>query len=522
MSQTILETVETPVQVNQTQTAIGEQLRYKTARAAMTSGGSEAITRVLTVVLAIVTARTLEPVEVGLLGLSVIVIGVVSMLGFYPETAAITARSEGTNQQYALAATTMRIGITVVFLTVLWLTFPVVARYLTGKDDGAIPLRELLGVLAWVPVLELVSGYPQVVMQRRLDLNFIAWLQILQPILFVGSAVALLMTGHGYIGVAWANVAASAVIALLLWWRLLSTTSAGWRVSPSRVVWRETLRGTVKVFVGGFGGYLGARVDNLLVAGSIGPAAMSFYSMAWNASRTPANVFAKAINFVLVPVLARIQDDPMRVQRALRECVRNSYLLLAPACAILFVTAPVLVNYVIGPKWLPVVPALRVMCFTVLAVPILFASGALLVGTGRAHLTGIATAIQLATLFIAIPPLSARWGVLGAAYADCVSVLLLTLTLGATAWFATRQIGLPILRTGAVPLAAALSSGCLAFFLTNSIQSDALGFTFGVCVTSLGYVLIVAVLGGRARLVNLSHLLLTVARRSPISGELQA
>ena len=60
----------------------GQPLRDIAARAAMASGTAEIVTRVLTVVLAIVTARVLEPVEVGLLGLSVIVIGVVSMLGF--------------------------------------------------------------------------------------------------------------------------------------------------------------------------------------------------------------------------------------------------------------------------------------------------------------------------------------------------------------------------------------------------------------------------------------------------------
>ena len=397
---------------------------------------------------------------------------------------------------------------------ITWLAFSAISRYLTGKDDAAGPLRDLLLVLAWMPVFELLSGYAQVVMQRRLELNFIARLQILQPVLFVGSAVALLITGYGYIGVAWANIGSSAAITLLLWWRVLSAGSVAWLGWPSTKVWTETIRGTVKVLVGGFGGYLGGRVDNLLVAGSIGPAAMSFYSMAWNASRTPANVFARAINFVLVPALARIQDDPLRVQRALRECLRNSYLLLAPACALLFVTAPVLVTYLIGPKWLPLVPALRVMCFTVLAVPILFSCAALLVGTGRAHLVGIATGVQLATLFIAIPPLSGRWGVVGAAYADCVAVFLLTLTLVITARFATRQVGFRVLKSAAVPLLAAVSSGALAFLLTSSIQSDAVRLLAGVCVTSLGYVLIVAVLGGRSGLLDLADMVRTVVRRS--------
>ncbi|MEK6406912.1 MAG: oligosaccharide flippase family protein [Acidobacteriota bacterium] len=498
-----------------------QPLSHVTARAAVVSGSAEVVTRVLTVVLAIVTARVLEPVEVGLLGLSVIVIGVVSMLGFYAETAAIAARGEEGEIQYAFAAAGIRAAILAGSLGLIWLTFSAIARYLTGNDDSAGPLRELLLVLAWMPALELLSGYPQVMMQRRLELSFIARLQILQPVLFVTLAVVLLVTGYGYIGVAWANIASSAAVALLLWWRLVSSGAALWTGWPSRRVWRETLRGTTKVLIGGFGGYLSGRLDNLLVASAIGPAAMSFYSMAWNASRTPANVFAKAINFVLVPTLARIQDDPSRVQRALRECVRNSYLLLSPACAILFVTAPLLVSYVIGPKWLPLVPALRVMCFTVLAVPIVFTSGALLVGTGRAHLTAVATSVHLAALFIAIPLLSGRWGILGAAYADCLAVALLTLTLGATAWFATRQIGLPILKTAVVPLLAALSSGCLAFLLTSSIQSDVLRFSLGGCFTAIGYLLIVAVLGGRGRLVNLLQLLLTLARRSPMSAELQ-
>ena len=499
-----------------------EPLRYRTARAALTSGGAEVVTRVLTIVLAIVTARVLEPVEVGLLGLSVILIGVVSMLGFNPETAAVAARSDGSDHQYAMAATVMRIGITVFFLVTLWLTFPAVARYLTGKDEGGVKLGELLGVLAWTPVLELVSGYPQVVMLRRLELNFIARLQVLQPVFFVGLATAFLLTGYGYMGVAWANVASTAVITLLLWWRLLTTTTSGWVVWPTSAVWSETSRGTLKVLIGGFGGYLGARVDNLLVAGSIGPAAMSFYSMAWNAARTPANVFAKAINFVLVPALARIQDDPLRVQRALRECTRNSYLLLAPACAVLFVTAPLLVGYGIGSKWLPLVPALRVMCVAVLTSPLIFASGALLVGTGRAHLTGIATTVQLATLAIAIPPLSMRWGVVGAACADLVAVLLLTLSLAMTAWISTRQISWSVLNTATLPVLAAASSGSIAFFLCDSLQSDLARFSLAISVTTLGYLLIILALGGRARLVDLAGLLRSVIGRPPMAAESQS
>jgi O-antigen/teichoic acid export membrane protein len=206
----------------------------------MASGGAEVVTRVLTVVLAIVTARMLEPVEVGFLGLSVIVIGVVSMLSFYPETAAIAARGEEGDGQFAIAAAGIRAGILACSLATLWLAYSAVAGYLTGNDVAAGPLRELVLVLAWMPVLELVSGYPQVVLQRRLELGFIARLQILQPVLFVTLAVALLITGHGYIGVAWATLATRQLLCCSVATALVRVGFVG-RLAIDEV-WRETLR----------------------------------------------------------------------------------------------------------------------------------------------------------------------------------------------------------------------------------------------------------------------------------------
>src|SRR5215471_17557525 len=181
-------------------------LTHIAARAAMASGTAEIVTRILTVVLTIVSARVLEPVEVGLLGLSVIVIGVVSILGFYPETAAVAASGKEDEGQFAIAAACVRAVILALSFAVLSIFFSAVAHYLTGDNSASAPLRHLVLVLAWLPAIELLSGYPQVVLQRRLELNLLSQLQILQPFLFVGSAVLMLLTGRGFVGVAWANV----------------------------------------------------------------------------------------------------------------------------------------------------------------------------------------------------------------------------------------------------------------------------------------------------------------------------
>ena len=488
-------------------------LRYRTARAALTSGSAEMLTRVLTIVLSIVTARALEPREVGILGIAVIGAGLLSMLGFYAVTAAVVARKGAEDGRFALAAFVIRAAVIGLAVFAAAMTLPSIVPYFAGGGEDADHLRKLLGILLLYPLAELAATYPQVVLQRRLDLGFLAVTQVVQPVVFVGLAVFFLANDYGTIGVSWANVAASLAVTILTWgrlWRRRWFVRHGW---PSAGTWREVLGGTLKLFTGGFGGYVGGRIDNLVVSATLGPAAMSFYSMAWNASRVPANVFASAISFVFIPTLARIQEEPERVQRALRECLKHSYLLLAPACAVLFVSAPLLVKLTFGAKWLPLVPALRVMSVTVLCGPLLFALAALLTGTGRAHLVGIATVIQILALLLVIPILARHWGVVGAAYGDLLAVVMLTITLYITARVATNQVSWSLLNTLLVPVVAGVTAGSLAWSVGGYVTQDILRLLSEIALVLTGYLLIVLALGGRGRLFDLSMLLRGIISR---------
>jgi PST family polysaccharide transporter len=461
-------------------------------------------------VLTIVTARTLEPREVGLLGLAVIVVGVISMIGYYPETAAVAARGESDHNSLALAALIIRGFIIAVLLVLLAAAFAPVADYLIGGAEGRAQFRELLLVLAWAPVLECLSGYPQVVLQRRLDLNFLARVQVVQPVVFVGLATVLLLQGRGYLGVAWASLIGTAVSFLMLWARLWLRgwiKLNGW---PARGIWREALVGASRVFAGGFGGYLSARLDNLLVAGAMGPAVMSYYSMAWNASRTPTGILSRAIGFVLVPTFARIRNEPERIERGLRECLQYSYLVLAPACAVLFVCASDLVVIVLGPKWTPMVPALRLMSITVLVAPLLDSSNALLVGTGRAQLSAVAAIVRIIGLLLLMRPLVHRWSVSGAAWADLISALASTIALIAVAQAAERGIKWPRDLAILCPVAAALCSGLLAWMAGSYLAPGYVRLASQVAILLVAYPSIVAGIGGRKRLMSLAALLRSV------------
>lgn len=493
-------------------------LSYGATRAALASGTTQIITRVLTIVLSIATARAMEPREVGILALAVIIMAVISMMGYYPETAVIVSREEGSDERCAAATVVIRGTVVGMLIVALMALYPHMAGRLAGKEGGQAELRGLLVVLAWMPLLETIGSYPRVILQRRLDLNCIAAAGLLQSLLFVTTAVLLLSKGFGYIGVAWASVLGTAAATLFLWYRLWKRGWANWQGLPESAAWRRILLGSAGMFAGGFGGFLGERLDNLLVSGVIGPTAMSFYSMAWNGSRTPANVFGGAIGFVLVPTLARIQDAPARVQRAIQESLRHSYLLLAPACAALFVSAPLLVAYVLGAKWLPLVPCLRIMCVTVLVIPVLHTCNALLAATGRAHLIGIATSVHLLALVVTIPLFAQRWNILGAAVGDLVSTAIFASALCAITRVATRQLDFKFARFLVLPISAALFAGALASSVSAFAPAPPLRLLTEIALVAIGYVVFLFLLGGRNRVYDLLSVLRGASRRTTVAA----
>lgn len=454
----------------------GPSLRLRTSRAAMASLASELAGRGLMVALTIATARALEPSEVGVLGIATIVVGILTMFAVYGETAGIIAAGETDHRAYAMTAFLLRAGVTVLVVAVAWALEPALVAWLTRSEDQATALPRLLRVLFAQLAAEALGTYPRVWLQRSLALVAVTMVNLFAMALHVGLSIALLASGCGAHGVVWSYVVASLAASAAFWIVLVRRGGGLPDGPPSAAVGRGVLRDAAKLAAGGFVGYLNCRLDNLLVSATLGPAAMSYYGMAWNAARTPSSIVGRSASFVVVPTVARLQGERPVVERGLRDAVWYAYALLAPLCAVLYIEAAFLVETVLGTKWLPVVPILHVMCMTVLVTPLIEISNALLTAVGKAHLSGIATALQLATIVIGIPVLCRSFGLSGAAYADLASAVVDTIALGVTArlalpglrWLSAAAIAGPLLAALAATFAGILGGAWLSHPVTRA------------------------------------------------------
>ena len=442
-------------------------LSVRITRAAITSGGSETVGRFLTIFLSIATARALVPEQVGLLGMAVIVVGLVSMLASYAETAAVVSPASH-DAEYSLAASVARAALTVLPMLAIVTLIPMLAPRLVGAGAAAEELTRLVRFLAWQPVVETLGAYPRVLLQRRLDLVVIAVANLVQAVVHVSLAVALLWHGLGPDAVVWGALAGVGAGAIVPWLRIAGE-SFDWSW-PSRAVTAPFSANFARIFTNGFFTYANAQADKVLVAGTLGPAAMSYYGMAWNASRFPSGVLAQSLRYSLVPAVAQLQGDRRSVERALVESLRYSIFLAVPVATALVVTAPSLVLVVLGERWLPVVPALRVMAVSILVAPFLECAAALLIGMGRAHLTAYGSTLSLAALVVLTPLLALRFGVAGAAYGNLGSSIALAGTLAFTAHAVFPEIRWLRATIVAIPFGAAVVAGLGAVMAGSALE----------------------------------------------------
>lgn len=483
------------------------------ARAAFASGGVEVVSRALTIVVSIGTARVLEPREVGLLGLAVIIVGVLSLAGGCAETAAVISRSRGSKAGYAWSAVVIRGSVTLCLLSLLRFAFPVVGELLGGRDSASGELTVLVNLLCWQLIIEVIGAYPRVLLQRDLRLTCLSAASLLRIVAHVGLSLAFLLGGYGAIGLVWGSLLADGAGTAFLWSRLQGSRVAAPDVTGGRGLWRQVILATAKVFSASVVGYLNGRFGNLVVASVLGAALMSFYGMAWSMSRIPIWILTQALSPVLLPTLAQVRGEAFRVERIVRESLRYSCLIFVPACALLFFAGQSLVTTVLGAKWQPLVPALQIMSLTVLMGPLVIVANGLLIATERAHLTSFATGSQFVAQVLMMVPMASRWGIVGAAVADLASTVMLTAALVALCRLTMPETKLKAWSSALMPVSAAATAGILTRSLCSELPEGLIRLVCEAAGFLLAYVAVLWLLGGKGRLTELLGLIGDVAGR---------
>jgi PST family polysaccharide transporter len=117
-------------------------------------------------------------------------------------------------------------------------------------------------------------------------------------------------------------------------------------------------------------GRLSLNTDNILLGRFYGAEPLGLYTRANVLLARPLEQVVTPISSVLIPVLSRLQGDPVRYRRTLLRAYDMFALIVLPFAAVCLALARPMVLVVLGPKWIGVVPLFSAFALVAISSPL--------------------------------------------------------------------------------------------------------------------------------------------------------
>lgn len=283
------------------------------------------------------------------------------------------------------------------------------------------PIASFLGVAQLAAVLPVIGSVFVIrnltvadwLLQRELDFRRLAVVDVLAYAAGYGLvAVSLALAGAGVWAIVWGHVGMNVVRSILLW---------GIRPHDARpsLAWgplRELLGFGAGHMLSRVAYYGAAQADNFVVARWLGASALGLYSRAYEFMVLPSALFSKVVTRVLFPAMAAIQEDRERLQRAFLTATAVGATGTITVTVLALAVSRELILVVLGPDWVALEGAFRVIVAGVVLRTGTMYSYALAKATGavyrRAWRDGLFAAMVFAGAVV-----GSRWGIVGVACA---------------------------------------------------------------------------------------------------------
>ena len=318
------------------------------------SAGATLVNAVGQFVFLAVLARLLDPAAFGLLAMAGIALRFSSFFAQFGFAQALIQKPELRPADHT-AALVMAVALGCTFYAATAVAAPAFAAYFRAPDLVAV----LLVLAASLP-LGAVAGLPMALLRRAGQFKRIAFIEVLS---FVVGYGAVGMTGASSGMGVWSLVAAALaqhVLTLVLGFAC-ARYSLAWPLQ--RASFRHLWRFGASYSLVGFLEFLSANVESLFVGRAFGAAPLGVFNRAVALVQLPVEQAVTAVNKVLFPALASMQNDRSRLADGFEMLLLGVGLFsTALACGIA-AAAPDVVALLLGPKWAVAAPLVVIVAF---------------------------------------------------------------------------------------------------------------------------------------------------------------
>jgi O-antigen/teichoic acid export membrane protein len=364
-------------------------------------------------VISIVLARLLTPSEFGVIGMLLVFTGFAQTFVDGGLSSALIYHRD-IAEAHRSSAFWLQLGIGAALSAAFYLLAPAIAWFY-----GVPQIAGLARLLSLVFVVQALSLTQTALLSREFKFRALGIATLVATLISGLAAVVMAQMNYGVWALAWQPLLNAALLAALLWFQ------SDWR---PRFVFDRTVAGEL----GRYGLYLTGHMtlnywlrngDNLLIGKVLGAHPLGIYARAYSLMLLPLTNIGAVFGQVMFPALSQLQDDMARFKRHYLTATRTIALVAFPLMAGVAVLSKPLILFLLGPKWIEVVPILQILSIVGLVQSIIFPVGWVFTALGRTR-DQFRLSLLLTAAFAVAMAAGIRYGLLGVTYAYAVWTLL--------------------------------------------------------------------------------------------------
>ncbi len=311
-------------------------------------------------IVGIILARLLAPSEFGLIGMITIFLAISQTFIDSGFSQALIRKNDCEERDFNTVFY-FNIFVSIVFYIILFFSAKSIALFFNQNE-----LVDILRVLG-LSIIITAFGIVQVAeLTKNIDIKTQTKISAVSGTISGILAIYLANSGYGVWSLVWRTLSNNFINTALLWlWNK-------WRpkILFSYHSFKEMFSFSSKLLASGLLDTFFENLYYLVIGKYFSPQELGYYTRAVNFGSLPSSNISSIVQRVSYPVLAKLQDDPLKLKNGYKKLIKNTMFITFSLMLMMAAVAHSLVLTLIGTKWLQSIPYLQLLCLSLMLYPL--------------------------------------------------------------------------------------------------------------------------------------------------------
>ena len=335
-------------------------LKKETVKGFIWSFVQQFSTQLITFLVQIVLARVLLPSEFGLIGMLTVFIGIATAFFEGGMTSSLIRIPKTDTKDYSTVFF-FNLGVSLLVYLLFFVAAPYIALFY--KQPVLANIARVYGL----SFIFLAFGTVQNTILIK-EMKFKRQAIITFPALLIGSflGVFLAYNDFGVWSLVYSMLLTNLLTSIFLWF------SSDWR--PKLIFdidkFKLHFHFGYKMTISSLLDTVFTNIYQIIIGRIYEPVTVGYYTRANSLMMLPVGNISTALNKVVFPLFAKVQDDKLALREAYKKIMMIVLFIVTPIIVLMALLGNELIVFLFTEKWLPVVPIFQIICFSGVLYPL--------------------------------------------------------------------------------------------------------------------------------------------------------